>query len=338
MAKGVNIDNGRYWDESINPLKALWKIEDKHPVMKGYHCTKNSPACKYCWAEAYNIFRGNGVAYEKNDDIYLECDEKVISKFYSSAKNDRIFFLCDLTDIAHEKVTQNTFNKIMGAILFNAMANGNKRKYLILTKRIDRLFDMAAKFVAGLNHGNIIKFLNCTYWGVTICNQREADIKLKWLTSFKGYSHLFKTWVSLEPLLEEVDIDDCLKQKTINQVIAGFESGPKARPGHPMWAAKMAVDCNYHNVPFFFKQWGKWKPIAGYYDNNIGEITDQFFKRELLIIERNGNIHSRLNGGHAQISRYQPENDAQVMLKTKNKKEAGRCLDGIYFNKLIWRE
>ena len=49
-------------------------------------------------------------------------------------------------------------------------------------------------------------------------------------------------------------------QGAIQFVIVGGESGPGARPMHPDWVRRVRNDCQDVNVPFFFKQWGEWKP------------------------------------------------------------------------------
>jgi hypothetical protein len=46
----------------------------------------------------------------------------------------------------------------------------------------------------------------------------------------------------------------------IDWIIAGGESGPKARPMHPDWAMSLRDQCVSAGVPFFFKQWGEWAP------------------------------------------------------------------------------
>jgi protein gp37 len=42
----------------------------------------------------------------------------------------------------------------------------------------------------------------------------------------------------------------------IDGVIAGGESGPKARPMEESWVTDIRDQCHAANVPFFFKQWG----------------------------------------------------------------------------------
>lgn len=48
----------------------------------------------------------------------------------------------------------------------------------------------------------------------------------------------------------------------IHWIIAGGESGPGARPMHPDWARGLRDQCQAAGVPFFFKQWGDWRPIS----------------------------------------------------------------------------
>ncbi|WP_045562696.1 DUF5131 family protein [Streptomyces sp. FxanaA7] len=44
----------------------------------------------------------------------------------------------------------------------------------------------------------------------------------------------------------------------VDWVIAGGESGPKARPAHPNWFRTIRNQCAHSGVPFLFKQWGEW--------------------------------------------------------------------------------
>lgn len=46
----------------------------------------------------------------------------------------------------------------------------------------------------------------------------------------------------------------------IHWVIAGGESGSKARPCHIKWMASLRDQCQEAEVPFFLKQWGEWVP------------------------------------------------------------------------------
>lgn len=57
---------------------------------------------------------------------------------------------------------------------------------------------------------------------------------------------------------------------SIHWVILGGESGnakdlpgkpPTIKPLHPDWVRDIQKQCEGHNIPFFFKQWGEWLPI-----------------------------------------------------------------------------
>ena len=68
-------------------------------------------------------------------------------------------------------------------------------------------------------------------------------------------------WLSAEPLLGPVEIDDLLPG--LDWVVAGGESGPGARPMDPAWVRSLRNQCLCARVPFFFKQWGGTTSKAG---------------------------------------------------------------------------
>lgn len=53
------------------------------------------------------------------------------------------------------------------------------------------------------------------------------------------------------------------KNRPVDWVICGGESGQNARPTHPDWVRSIRDQCVGATVPFFFKQWGEWYPIHG---------------------------------------------------------------------------
>lgn len=60
-------------------------------------------------------------------------------------------------------------------------------------------------------------------------------------------------FVSFEPLLGPVPD---LNLESIDWVIVGGESGPKARALKKSWVLDIQICCESNLVPFFFKQWG----------------------------------------------------------------------------------
>lgn len=125
--------------------------------------------------------------------------------------------------------------------------------------------------------------------GVSIEDQATADERIPLLLQTPAA----KRFISAEPLLRPIDlgqvsnpglaegqdfidslrgfawtctgpdyVDTCGIGVGIDWVIAGGESGPGARPMHPDWARSIRDQCQAAGVPFFFKQWGEWLPVA----------------------------------------------------------------------------
>lgn len=67
-----------------------------------------------------------------------------------------------------------------------------------------------------------------------------------------------------EPKLHFTNHSD-IKDRLIDWIIVGGESGPTARPMHPDWARAIRDQCASAGVPFFFKQWGAW---SAFYDRD----------------------------------------------------------------------
>jgi protein gp37 len=71
-------------------------------------------------------------------------------------------------------------------------------------------------------------------------------------------------FISCEPLLGPLNLRKWLGSASsgpgIDWVIAGGESGPKARAMDPRWVLNLRDQCVESNVPFHFRQWGNWRP------------------------------------------------------------------------------
>ena len=87
-------------------------------------------------------------------------------------------------------------------------------------------------------------------------------------------------FVSAEPLLgplPELDLSG------IGWLIAGGESGHKARPMEEEWARDLRDQCVAEGVAFFFKQWGGRTPKA-----NGRELDGSFYDEMPLTAESRG--------------------------------------------------
>lgn len=108
---------------------------------------------------------------------------------------------------------------------------------------------------------------------------------------------------------------------SLDWVIAGGESGPKARPMHPDWARELRDQCQAAKVPFFFKQWGEWAPgeIAGPNERPI-EAADLWADEWLI----------------RRVGKAQPDEhrDDEPDVFRVGKRLAGRLLDGREWNEM----
>jgi protein gp37 len=64
-------------------------------------------------------------------------------------------------------------------------------------------------------------------------------------------------------------------RRGLNWVIGGFESGPRARPGHPAWMRQLRDQCGDAGVAFFFKQWGEWAPLNQVPGIDAGDLPER---------------------------------------------------------------
>jgi protein gp37 len=87
-------------------------------------------------------------------------------------------------------------------------------------------------------------------------------------------------FVSCEPLLGPLDLRQWLVEG-LSWVIAGGESGGKARPMQPEWARGLRDQCSAADVPFHFKQWGNWRPADARYGQGLVRMSKHQSGREL---------------------------------------------------------
>lgn len=100
--------------------------------------------------------------------------------------------------------------------------------------------------------------------------------------------------------------DGPYRETKLDWVIVGGESGPASRPMHPDWARSLRDQCAAAGVPFFFKQWGNFRPLTE--------------------IEKATACGATLVYREAEIQRGS-QNAAYVL--RVGKKAAGRLLDGM---------
>lgn len=201
--------------------------------------------------------------------------------------------------------------------------------WMFLTKRASR---MTKFFVDCLGYvpGNF-------KLGVSLTKQSTVN-RLVWLRQLKETFPEAVVWISAEPLLQMLDLDDLAWEKDgfrwqglIDGVIAGGESGAGARPCHPDWVRALRDKCQESSVPFFWKQWGEWQPLekkAGMegYKLPEGQVIEDWDVPgpEVMMDDPNW------NDGFGVDLRW----NSHVIFHKVGKKEAGRMLDGREWNDL----
>jgi len=214
--------------------KIEWTDATWNPV-RG--CTKISPGCKHCYAEAFaERFRGvKGHPYERGFDLRL-----VPSKLEEPLRwrAPRMIFVNSMSDLFHEGVPDPYIEQVA-----SVMSEASWHTYQVLTKRSLRMHDMLwsrLRAAAQLSH---------IWWGVSVEDRKYGVPRIGHLRSAPASVR----FLSIEPLLEDLGVLDL---DGIHWVIVGGESGYGARPMREDWVLSIRDQCASAGVAFFFKQWG----------------------------------------------------------------------------------
>jgi protein gp37 len=220
-------------------------------------CTPTSEGCRNCYARNL-IERRQGRDFsavrlypEKLRRLKKTKFEENGVPFRRGPGSRPIVFPCDLSDLFHPDVP-DAF--ILEAV--RVMGQRDDVDWAVLTKRVERLahFDLAS-----LHDG----FPPNVWIGATVENQERADERIPILLKVRAGVH----WLSMEPLLEAVDIRralSCAKPpwNRLSWAVVGAESGAHRRPFDAAWAKRIYEDCRAANVPFFGKQDSGFRPGA----------------------------------------------------------------------------
>lgn len=206
-------------------------------------CTKVSPGCTNCYAEAITLrFKRGGPFLPGKTTITTHHDRLDIPGKW---KTPRRIFVNSMSDLFHEEVPFEFVDEV-----FARMTEHDQHIYQVLTKRPERMVDY-------------FKWTQTTAWpghvwaGTSVESQYWADQRIPALLNLPAEVR----FLSVEPLLKEIDLTPYLQM--LQWVIVGGESGHRARPMKEEWAVRIRDDCVEAGVPFFFKQWGGRYSKAG---------------------------------------------------------------------------
>jgi len=268
-------------------------------------CSKVSPACDGCYAEAMMDKRYGRVQWgapgqgagTRSRTSKSTWDAPL--KWQRQAEKDgtRPFVFCaSLADIFDNQIPDDWRGEA-----FAVMRKTPNLVYLLLTKR-PQLIVKLADAAGGLPSNAAI--------GTTVEDQKRADINLPALKVAKVELQPLFTFGSFEPLLGPIVIPKAFMP---DWVITGGETdqgGHKSRPSHPDWFRSLRDQAIAAHAAYHHKQNGEWVPLSS---NSDGEWpTDK--------------------GGCCRLTYSGERADGGWPMQKVGKKYAGRMLDGVTYD------
>lgn len=325
-------------------------------------CTAVDAGCRNCYAAGTALLRPqffDGLARRETRPRPASFDSPVgtgrpiwtgkilerpaqVERLLRTRKPKRVFH-CSMGDLFHPDVPDETLDHA-----FAVMALTPWLLHQVLTRQVERMADYlsARGILQALSVPVLLlknRFPKVPSAGVLqtwpLSNVVAMTSVIDQATADERLPHLLRCparWrsVSYEPALGPVDfreivwpdtgccVDTLERPGNIDQIIAGGESGPRARPPHPEWFRNTRNDCEESGVAFFFKQWGEWKESPPY-DRNVtrGAAHMPQPTKSLRYVSQRGHVVACRRDGMRQGEPYR-------MMDRVGKKPAGRALDG----------
>lgn len=300
-------------------------------------CTKVSPGCDRCYAETHaNRFSpghwGPGAPRKEiagAHDLMRRLD-RLSARRIADGFTPLKVFTQSMSDIFDNEAPGHWRDQA-----FETIERCPHLRAQMLTKRIGNVAKMVpARWQAAWPaHVGLM---------ITVVDQPEAARDVPKLLGLKSDFRIPWVGLSIEPLLGPIDLGNLRRpdgtywdvfetegygpnywtRPGLDWVVVGGESGRGARPMHPDWARSLRDQCAAAGVPFFFKQWGAWRPSGGYVEGRLepashgvstcGALSPVV---DLMIGKTGGDKWT----GYAMIRRV-------------GKTRAGRILDGVEHN------
>jgi len=296
----------------VNTTKIEWAEATWNPVTG---CTKISPGCEHCYAERMAKRLRGRCGYPADEPFRVTVHPDRLDEPRRWRK-PRLIFVCSMGDLFHEDVPLDVIWQV-----YRVMRDTPRHRYMVLTKRPERMADIVCRRVAWES------LLPNVWLAVTVEGPEQlwrVPLLLQCPAEVRFVSHEpalvgpvdWAPWLPDAPGQNKGDIHPC----GIDWLISGGESGPGARPTHPDVFRADRDQCTAAEVPFFFKQWGEWRPpLEGEsYDTSRGRAG----RPPAYIVGRDGTC---------RCFESDDIDHGTVMLRV-GKKSAGRLLDGVEHN------
>ena len=255
------------------------KIEWTHHTFNPWRgCTKVSPGCANCYAEAQSkrnpavlgMWGKQGSRVVASDDYWRQ---PLGWNHHAALAGERHRVFCaSLADVFEGKDTMppECWVDVQQARrrLFELITNTPSLDWLLLTKRPENI-------VGWLEDYRDDDHVAMNYWpwpnvwlGTSIEDQQRAEERIQHLLATPASMR----FLSCEPLLGPLDLSPWLNRRKlphpgrnprIDWVIIGGESGSKARRFEIEWAEEIIGQCEQVGVPCFVKQMGAAPTACG---------------------------------------------------------------------------
>jgi len=226
------------------------KIEwTNHTFNPWWGCVKVSPACKHCYAEAWSRRVGSavwGINAERRffGDKHWREPLKWEAEAKASGERRRVF-CASMADVFEDRRDLDDSRQR----LWGLISSTPTLDWLLLTKRPEAV----SALVPWKD-----QWPRNVWIGTTVEDQEWAEKRMPHLAALPAAVR----FISAEPLLGPLNLERWLGS-SLDWVITGGESGPKARPSSPKWFVDLLNQCMTADVEFHFKQWGDWAPGDG---------------------------------------------------------------------------
>jgi protein gp37 len=211
-------------------------------------CTKVSPACDHCYAEAQEDARYGGVEWGGPRRRTGEATRRAPYRWdraAAAAGERRRVFCMSLGDFWDNQVPDEWRTEAL-----NTVRQCRNMDWLILTKRPQNIVKMLPTDWGMLGWSHV-------WLGATVENMVEAQRRIPALLRVPARVH----WLSVAPLLEPLDLRPWLG-RGVDWIVVGGETGAKeARYMEPDWARDLRDQCRDTGAALFLKQMWKRQSI-----------------------------------------------------------------------------
>lgn len=155
-------------------------------------------------------------------------------------------FVCSMADLFGDWVPEQIIRQVL-----LAAKEAPQHRYLFLTKNPARYAKIPGEWFEGLN----------AWIGTTVTSNADLRCGSSRIEALSGaWNKGLKWFVSVEPLLEEMDETSLEQIGCMDWVIIGAESGTRPEKVVPKkeWIDAIAVQCAHYDVPVFMKQSVAW--------------------------------------------------------------------------------